>query len=499
MNIKNFTVFDNNCSPSHPCKHYGIIETLDGLKYEGLICSSISNAIISKISLKCLQILPEQTQTAQTQTPESRKLKFLSHIYLYQTHKDKPLAEVLKQLPFILNIKESTVLNGAVLDEFIIAIAKVKNCSKDLAESNTCFEEAPDLYDKLKGMVAKLIHFVERYPINEDEIRTLAPHLSEAELLLYSFSNQYLDISYKMHIKKLFDLSCGIKALLGQPLLFESEAVKLQKLMDQLMTIYKQSPKTQPKIPVTPSETLKLELSKAEQEAYNIWQLGNQRIESIVSNKSNIDIGDLRNARRQAEKQPEKTQEKSEKQTEKTQEKQSDKVTIPEEFFCPITNEIMTDPVITPQGTSFEKSAIVDWLSRNSTCPMTREPLQANQLIPNRSLKDLIEKWQTQTSINQTTASSTSSSTLTSASTSQTPEERLNMEIEILKKLIASIEIKIFNNLEVSQTDIKELKSCIQNCEKCAAATPMTMDIWKNTYGPIGHAEGLVHALERKS
>ncbi len=65
-----------------------------------------------------------------------------------------------------------------------------------------------------------------------------------------------------------------------------------------------------------------------------------------------------------------------------------------ESFFCPITQEIMKEPVITiTKGISYEKSAILNWLKKNPTCPKTRTPLSPDQLIPNYALKSTIEDY----------------------------------------------------------------------------------------------------------
>ena len=61
-------------------------------------------------------------------------------------------------------------------------------------------------------------------------------------------------------------------------------------------------------------------------------------------------------------------------------------------LVCCISNETMTDPVITPYGHCFEKSAIEEWLSKNSTCPMTSKPLEISQLFPCYALKKIIER-----------------------------------------------------------------------------------------------------------
>jgi hypothetical protein len=39
-------------------------------------------------------------------------------------------------------------------------------------------------------------------------------------------------------------------------------------------------------------------------------------------------------------------------------------------FLCPITHELMTDPVIDPDGNSYERSAIENWLKEHSTSPI---------------------------------------------------------------------------------------------------------------------------------
>ena len=60
-------------------------------------------------------------------------------------------------------------------------------------------------------------------------------------------------------------------------------------------------------------------------------------------------------------------------------------------FYCPITEEVMTDPVMDPEGNSYERAAIVAWLRQNSTSPITRSPLRIDQLVPNRCLRKAIE------------------------------------------------------------------------------------------------------------
>jgi hypothetical protein len=64
--------------------------------------------------------------------------------------------------------------------------------------------------------------------------------------------------------------------------------------------------------------------------------------------------------------------------------------------ICPITNEVMREPVIDYEGNTYEKSAILNWLKINNTSPITRNPLRIDQLVPNRAL---LEYYTTTTTI----------------------------------------------------------------------------------------------------
>jgi hypothetical protein len=59
---------------------------------------------------------------------------------------------------------------------------------------------------------------------------------------------------------------------------------------------------------------------------------------------------------------------------------------------CCITGDVMTDPVCDPDGNSYEREAIMEWLIQSATSPVTRAPLTPEQLIPNRALRELIEQ-----------------------------------------------------------------------------------------------------------
>ena len=57
--------------------------------------------------------------------------------------------------------------------------------------------------------------------------------------------------------------------------------------------------------------------------------------------------------------------------------------TVPPEFICPITQTLMLDPVVTCDGNTYERSAILAWLDKQCTAPMTGEPLRTKEVYPN--------------------------------------------------------------------------------------------------------------------
>jgi hypothetical protein len=65
----------------------------------------------------------------------------------------------------------------------------------------------------------------------------------------------------------------------------------------------------------------------------------------------------------------------------------------PQHFLCPITQELMHDPVIGPDGHTYEREAITNWLQTNPYSPVSRIYMPSHSLIPNIALRDSIEQY----------------------------------------------------------------------------------------------------------
>nr|GLL23699.1 U-box domain-containing protein 26-like [Ipomoea trifida] len=69
-------------------------------------------------------------------------------------------------------------------------------------------------------------------------------------------------------------------------------------------------------------------------------------------------------------------------------------IQIPYHFRCPVSLELMRDPVTVCTGQTYDRTSIESWVATgNTTCPVTRAPLMDFTLIPNHTLRRLIQEW----------------------------------------------------------------------------------------------------------
>ena len=64
---------------------------------------------------------------------------------------------------------------------------------------------------------------------------------------------------------------------------------------------------------------------------------------------------------------------------------------LPKEFLCPITHDVMRDPVVLSDGHTYERQAIEKWIKLGrTTSPMTGATLTSTSLTPNFTLRSMI-------------------------------------------------------------------------------------------------------------
>lgn len=104
-------------------------------------------------------------------------------------------------------------------------------------------------------------------------------------------------------------------------------------------------------------------------------------------------------------------------------------IEIPQYFVCPISFQMMKDPVTTVTGITYDRESIEKWLlkARNCVCPVTNQPLPRSKeyLTPNHTVQRLIKAW----------SSSNASNADDQMTTSKTP-----LNIIHLQKLIRDLQ-----------------------------------------------------------
>ncbi|MCO5614182.1 hypothetical protein L7F22_068463 [Adiantum nelumboides] len=67
---------------------------------------------------------------------------------------------------------------------------------------------------------------------------------------------------------------------------------------------------------------------------------------------------------------------------------------IPDEFRCPISLDLMQDPVVIASGHTFDRAAISKWIDNgHRTCPKSGQRLLHVMFIPNNVLRRMIQRW----------------------------------------------------------------------------------------------------------
>jgi len=73
--------------------------------------------------------------------------------------------------------------------------------------------------------------------------------------------------------------------------------------------------------------------------------------------------------------------------------KRGEEAEVPDSFRCPLTLDIMRDPVLTADGHTYERELIHEWLTRSCCSPLTGQQLPNKDLLTNLALRNSIEEW----------------------------------------------------------------------------------------------------------
>ncbi|RDX67334.1 E3 ubiquitin-protein ligase PUB24, partial [Mucuna pruriens] len=116
-------------------------------------------------------------------------------------------------------------------------------------------------------------------------------------------------------------------------------------------------------------------------------------------------------------------------------------VEIPQYFLCPISFQIMEDPVTTLTGITYDRESIEQWLlkARDCVCPVTKQalPRSSQYLTPNHTLRRLIQAWRSANTAN---------------GVDQIPTPKTPLSTSHVQKLVKDLEV-----LNAYQTSLEKL------------------------------------------
>ncbi|KAE8658915.1 U-box domain-containing protein 15 [Hibiscus syriacus] len=138
----------------------------------------------------------------------------------------------------------------------------------------------------------------------------------------------------------------------------------------------------------------------------------------------------------------------------------SESLVIPHEFLCPITLEVMRDPVIIASGQTFERESILKWFdSNNRTCPKTRETLAHLSVAPNHALKNLITQWREKNNYKHP-----STEDLESSQGSSIKEEEITSLVEELSSTELEVLLRAVKDIRMLSKENTESRVLFANC-----------------------------------
>ncbi|KAK7404582.1 hypothetical protein VNO78_05535 [Psophocarpus tetragonolobus] len=203
-----------------------------------------------------------------------------------------------------------------------------------------------------------------------------------------------------------------------------------------------------------------------------------------------------------------------------TNEKSHQAPVIPDDFRCPISLELMKDPVIVSTGQTYERACIEKWLQAgHGTCPKTLQTLTSTVLTPNYVLRSLIEQWCEANGIEP--PKRPSSSQPSKSTSAYSPAERSKIESLLLKltsgspedQRSAAGEIRLLakrnadNRVAIAEAGAIPLLVGLlsvpdSRTQEHAVTALLNLSIYENNKGSIvssGAVPGIVHVLKKGS
>ncbi|XP_057467466.1 E3 ubiquitin-protein ligase PUB24-like [Actinidia eriantha] len=157
-----------------------------------------------------------------------------------------------------------------------------------------------------------------------------------------------------------------------------------------------------------------------------------------------------------------------------------DDIEVPQYFICPISLQIMKDPVTAITGITYDRENIEHWVfqEENNLCPVTKQPMpQDSDLTPNHTLRRLIQSWCTEKALDRI----------------PTPKPPLN-KVHVLSLIrdlwLPKLQLKTLRKLEILAVEHERNRKCMVE-----AGLVKAMGLFVTSCHKRGETMGLEEAL----
>lgn len=157
------------------------------------------------------------------------------------------------------------------------------------------------------------------------------------------------------------------------------------------------------------------------------------------------------------------------------QRRSSSGLAVPTDFRCPITLDLMRDPVVVATGQTYDRDSISLWIqSGHSSCPKTGQTLAHTNLVPNHSLRNLIAMWCREQRIPFETTPSVDGGKAHGMATSKAALEATKMTASyLISKLASSMSMEDANGVIYELRVLAKTDSDSRTCIAEAGAIPL--------------------------
>ncbi|KAL0344836.1 UNVERIFIED_CONTAM: E3 ubiquitin-protein ligase PUB24 [Sesamum radiatum] len=158
-------------------------------------------------------------------------------------------------------------------------------------------------------------------------------------------------------------------------------------------------------------------------------------------------------------------------------------IEVPEYFICPISLQIMKDPVTAVSGITYDRESIENWLfkSHNTICPVTKQGLSRHSdLTPNHTLRRLIQAW----------CSLNAAQVVELIPSSDPPLTKIAIAKLIRDLSLPTLRIKTLRELEALALDSERSRVCLVEAGLAKALASFIISRYKT-----GETNGLEEAL----